>query len=328
MNLTQRAAGTALFFTLLLVGCGPVAVSPKGPVAAAKPYDTTFWDTWGDGYAEVSTYDFQTPRYGEMREGESILIFVTETMSERQRVKADPGKNPKTDEFPVMKMNWQKNFQTGIYDYSEMLSGFLGMGEVAGRALGTLAKLTWSRQEWCGHMFQEALFDSGKIRVRGMSYFDGDGDLSQTMENPADGVSEDGLLFWARQMGGPFLKPGESRSVAFLVGIKSARDAHGPLVWTRANLTRSAVVEKLEVGIGETEVELFTAQLGNGKTYTFHVEKDAPHRILRWEYPNGEIGELLASERVKYWELNQTGGEQALGALGMDRRAPRFLPEE
>ena len=60
----------------------------------------------------------------------------------------------------------------------------------------------------------------------------------------------------------------------------------------------------------------------------FFVEKDSPYRIIRWQFTSGEAAELIASERVKYWELNRPGGEVALRSLGLEPRAPRFVPEE
>lgn len=301
---------------------------PSAAAKAPQRYDEAFWEAWGDGFAEVSTYELVMPRYGEPRDGESIMIFVSETFSESQRVKADAGRHPKADEFPVMKLNWQKNFQTGIYDYSEMLSSFLGLSATGGRPPGTLTKLSFSRQEWCGQMFAQALFDSSRIRVSGSSYFDGDADLSQALPVQAEGISEDGLAFWARGMSAPFLKPGESRDVPFLTSLRSARDAHQPLAWSRINLTRNATLQKLDAPAGEFEVETFSAQLANGKGFVFFVEKDAPYRIIRWQFTSGEAAALIASERVKYWELNRPGGETALRSLGLEPRAPRFVPEE
>lgn len=324
-----RAASVLCLISALLTSC---ASSPPLPGQPGKPtpnpYDQTFWDTWSDGYAEVSTYQLLIPRYGEPREGESITIFVSETFSERQRVKADPNKNPKSDEFPVMKLNWQRNFQTGIYDYSEMLSSFLGLAPIAGRPLGALAKASFSRQEWCGHTFAQALFDSNRIRISGTSYFDGDADLTQTMNGPTTGISEDALAFWARRMSPPFLEPGESKDLPFLTGLRSARDAHQPMAWSRINLTRNTPLQTIEVPAGEFEVEAFSAQLANGRGYVFFVETEAPHRIIRWQFTSGESADLVASERVKYWELNRPGGEDALRTLGLEPRAPRFSPEE
>ena len=328
MRIILGAATLACAITLNFSSCSSGIPLPGKAAKAPQRYDASFWEVWGDGFAEVSTYELVMPRYGEPRDGESIMIFVSETFSDSQRVKADPGRHPKADEFPVMKLNWQKNFQTGIYDYSEMLSSFLGIGAIGGRPPGTLTKLTFSRQEWCGQMFAQALFDPTRIRVSGSSYFDGDADLSQTLALQPEGISEDGLAFWARGMAAPFLKPGESRDVPFLTSLRSARDAHQPLAWSRINLTRNATLQKLETPVGEFEVETFSAQLANGKGFVFFVEKDSPYRIIRWQFTSGEAAELIASERVKYWELNRPGGEVALRSLGLEPRAPRFVPEE
>jgi len=329
MRIIPITALAACAITLLLTSC---AGSPPLPAKAANPpasrFNEDFWATWGVGTAEVSTYHLVIPRYGEPREGESIMIFVSESFSERQRVKADPGRNPSPDEFSVMKLNWQKNFQTGIYDYSEMLSSFLGLSPIAGRLEGTMAKASFSRQEWCGHMFAQALYDKDRIRVSGTSYFDGDSDLSQTLPGPNTGMSEDGLAFWARGMAPPFLKPGESKDVPFLTSLRSSRDAHQPMAWSRINLTRNATLQTIESPAGEFEVEAFSAQLANGKGFVFFVEKEAPYRIIRWQFTSGEAAEMVASERVKYWQLNQPGGEDALRSLGLEPRTPRFSPEE
>lgn len=328
MRIILGAATLACAITLNFSSCSSGNPLPSAAAKAPQRYDEAFWEAWGDGFAEVSTYELVMPRYGEPRDGESIMIFVSETFSESQRVKADAGRHPKADEFPVMKLNWQKNFQTGIYDYSEMLSSFLGLSATGGRPPGTLTKLSFSRQEWCGQMFAQALFDSSRIRVSGSSYFDGDADLSQALPVQAEGISEDGLAFWARGMSAPFLKPGESRDVPFLTSLRSARDAHQPLAWSRINLTRNATLQKLDAPAGEFEVETFSAQLANGKGFVFFVEKDAPYRIIRWQFTSGEAAALIASERVKYWELNRPGGETALRSLGLEPRAPRFVPEE
>jgi hypothetical protein len=318
----------ALAALLVLTGC---TASPPPSSAAAKDaaaqYNRDFWETWSDGFAEISTYDLVIPRYGEPRQGEAILIYVAETMSERQRVKADPGKNPKSDEFSVMKLNMQRNFQTGIYDYSEMLSAFLGLAPSGGRTAGQLAKLTFTRQEWCGHMFAQALFSPGKVRVSGASYFDGDADLAQTLDLPPDAITEEGLLFWARQMSGPWLEPGQSKTVPMVTSLRSARDAHQPLAIAQVNLTRLATLTKVEVPAGEFEAETWSAQLQNGRSYIFFVENEMPHRILRWQFTSGEKGELIASDRLKYWEMNDPDSAEALTSLGLEPRAPRFVLE-
>lgn len=316
-----------LFPLVVLLGATSCSKPQAGALQQKSVYDAGFWETWSDGYAEVSTYDLVIPRYGEPRAGESIQIWVSETFSERKRVKAAPGKNPKSDEFPVMKLHWSRAFQTGIYDYSESLIAFLGLAPSGGRPAGTLAKLNWSRQDWCGDIFQQVLFDPTRLRVSGAGYVDGDEDLAQNLEAKSGGISEDALAFWARGMAPPYLRAGESKAVPFLSGLKSARDARQAMVWVQINLTRGAQTQDLDVPGGTFSVEQWSAQLANGKGYFFWAEKEAPHRIVKWQFTNGEVAELIASERIKYWELTRPGAEEALQSLGLGVRAPRTLEE-
>ena len=277
----------AVTFAISFCSCGESVATRGGAAKADNRYDAAFWETWGDGFAEVSIYELQTPRDGEMRDGESIAIFASE----------------KVDSQPAIELRWQRNFQTGISDGSEMSVSTLNL------VGGVLAKTSFSRQSWDGHLFREAQFGKGGMAL-------------------GDGVSEDGLVFWARGMAAPFLAAGESKAVPFLTGLRSAQEAGQPLAWSRIELKRNAVEEKIEVAAGEFEVEIYAAKLGNGKGYTFAVEKAVPHRIVRWQYSSGEVGELYSSERVKYWELKRPGGEEALRSLGLEPRAPRFVPEE
>ena len=118
-----------------------------------------FWAHWGDGKAELNGYRLTQPRYGAPRAGTAILIYVTEDMSDSLRVKADPGKHPKSDVYPVLKLNAIRDFQTGIYDYNVMTSIFARV------APGwPVAKLSFSSQEWCGHVWHQLLPRSGRHR--------------------------------------------------------------------------------------------------------------------------------------------------------------------
>src|SRR5262249_61482614 len=85
-------------------------------------FGDAFWKQWGDGRGELCGYDLETPRYGSIRHGTAVTIFVTETFSNALRVKADPGRHPKRDEFPVMKLNLVQDFATGIHDYNLLTS--------------------------------------------------------------------------------------------------------------------------------------------------------------------------------------------------------------
>ena len=40
-----------------------------------------FWKTWGDGQAELASYDLTEPHYGKPRQGVAVAIWVSETFS-------------------------------------------------------------------------------------------------------------------------------------------------------------------------------------------------------------------------------------------------------
>ncbi|MFT7421050.1 MAG: hypothetical protein ACI9QN_001976, partial [Arcticibacterium sp.] len=102
---------------------------------------------WYAGDAEITSYSLEQARYGEMHEGKAVLIFVTEPFSKKSWTKAD---NPKSKDLPALKLNFTKEFSTGIYPYSLMTSTFYPVDGSSGSL-----KISSSSQEWCGHTFRE-----------------------------------------------------------------------------------------------------------------------------------------------------------------------------
>lgn len=311
------------------------------PAAAAR-FGDAFWKHWGDGRAEVATYDLTYPRYGEPRRGVAVAVFVTETFSEDARVKADPGTHPSSDEFPVMKLNLVQDFPTGIYDYHLMTSAFAGLSEHGGRTEGAVAKVSFSSQEWCGQVWHELVPEARSVRYVSHSYFDGEADERVELDWPADGVAEDALLLWARGLASPVLDPGESRRVRLLSALEISRLGHAPPEWARATLARANETSSIDVPAGRFEVVRLEVEIEAGvarrsyppraaagprpvRRWTFWVEAAAPHRIVRWERAGGARAELLASRRLPYWEMNAPGFEQRLSEIGLEPR-PRRTP--
>lgn len=285
--------------------------------------DGSFWAHWGDGQAEVSSYDLSYPRYGAPRKGVAVTIFVTEPFSLKARVKADVGKHDPADVFPVMKLNLVVDFQTGIYDYNEQTSSFLALSSIAHQAAGHLTKVSFSSQEWCGHSWAQWLLQPQGVQYTGHSYFDGEADQSALVRSPAGGIHEEQLMFWARGMAEPRLKPGEVRTVPFRRSLQYQRHAHREPQWSAARLSREASTGKLAAPAGEFEVETWRAEMSEGPTFAFTVERAAPHRLLEWSSSDGERAVLVQSERLKYWEMNKPGGESALSRLGLRQRPAR-----
>lgn len=307
--------------TLLACRVEAQAQAEALPVPA---YDGAFWAHWSDGKAELSGYDLVFPRYGELRRGTAVAIFVTEPFSDSARVKADPGKHPKSDEVPVMKLNLVLDFQTGVYDYNTMTSTFVTLAPHGGRPAGEPTKVSFSSQEWCGHVWHQLLFDDTKVREVSHSYFDGEADAARSLERPARGVSEDALWFWARGLASPRLASGEKLELPFLPSLMSARLAHVPLSWQRVTLEALPGSTTIEVPAGSFEVEVRKATSSDGLVRTYYVEKAAPHRVVRFEASDGTRADLRGSARLAYWQLNQEGGERALEQLGL--KAPAAPP--
>ncbi|MSV30313.1 MAG: hypothetical protein EXQ52_16460 [Bryobacterales bacterium] len=315
---------------LLSLACSPApkaAFNPWPKTGASLPasnlFDAGFWKHWGDGQAELASYDFSITRYREPRRGIAVAIFVTETFSAARNVKVDRADPSNPDHFPVLKLNLVEDFQTGVYDYNTMTSAFVALKAANGIADGTPAKVVYSSQEWCGQVFHQLAFGPTAIRETSHSYFDSEGEQDGTLPARAEGISEDSLPFWARQLARPALNPGESRSVPFLPSLQRSRLTHKPLAWTEATLRREAASREVTVPAGRFDAELWTAAIKDGPTVTFFVEKADAHRILKWESSDGEKAELIGVKRMKYWEMNSEKGEAALKELGISGRPRR-----
>lgn len=162
-------------FYLLLQGlCKPAElIGPK--VEKTQDFDSY----WQQGKAEINSYDLYQARYGEMREGVAHLIFVTEEFSKEKQIKLDDANVPYEQKIPVLKLNLTKNFHTGIYPYSMMLSSFVPIGGVAPwQAL----KITSSTQEWCGHVYAQLNQKQDHYTVQSHSYFESEGDQKKKID--------------------------------------------------------------------------------------------------------------------------------------------------
>jgi hypothetical protein len=288
----------------------PGASADAAPALTAD-VSNAFWAHWGDGRAELNGYRLVQPRYGAGRGGTAVLIYVTEDFSDSLRVKADPGRHPPSDVYPVLKLNAVRDFQTGIYDYNVMTSVFARVA-----AGWPLAKVSFSSQEWCGHVWHQLVPRDGRLASLRHSYFDGEADATEKLELPADGVMEDALPILVRGWLGAYLPPGGSRTVPFLPSLLRARLEHRPLAWGQATIAVAAQPWPVTVPAGRLEVLTWTVAPEGGPRMTFEVEVATPRRLVRWTSEAGERGELLGSDRLAYWKLNGPDGQQYLKKLG------------
>jgi hypothetical protein len=285
-----------------------LAATLAAPAAQAQD----FWKHWGDGRAELDGYRLVQPRYGAPRDGTAVDVFVTEDFSDALRVKADPGKHPGSDVFPVMKLNQLRSFQTGIYRYNVMTSTFLRVAPH-----WPVAKVSFSSQEWCGQVWHQLIPRGGRLAGLFHSYFDGEADGSDSLSQPADGVLEDALPILLRGWNGEYLAPGESRTVPFLPSLLRTRLEHRPLAWTKARITRSARTSVVKVPAGAFEVSVYQVEIDDGRKLGFAVEAKPPYRLVRQTGAQGEELTLLGSTRLAYWKHNDPAGVKYLKELGL-----------
>jgi hypothetical protein len=131
------------------------------------PISKAFKDYWYAGEAEITSYELKQARYGEIREGKAVLIYVTEPFLPGKQVKAD-GNNP--DNVSVLKLNATKNYLTGIYPYSIMSSTFYPVHDNQ-----HAIKTSLSVQEWCGHVYTQ-LNNRDEFEYTAHSYFESEAD--------------------------------------------------------------------------------------------------------------------------------------------------------
>lgn len=149
-----------------------IAATKKNTDKAFQP-DAQFKKYWYAGEAEITSYELKQARYGEIRDGKAVMIYVTEDFLPDIQVKAD---QPDKNNIPVLKLNATKKFNTGIYPYAVMQSTFYPVQD------NTHAiKVTSAIQEWCGHVYAQ-INTKEQYEVISHSYFQGEADQSFTLD--------------------------------------------------------------------------------------------------------------------------------------------------
>lgn len=222
---------------------------------------------WYQGLAEVNTFDLQQYRYGEKRQGEAVLIFVTEDFSKSKQVKLDNPKQAGNDAVKVLKLNKTKKFVTGIYPYSMMLSAFTPVYETSASL-----KLTASSQEWCGHTFtqlnlQKSVAHEGKYNTKIFSYFEQEGD----QELSITAMPEDDL--WNLIRLNPATIP--TGKASLIPGLLYQRLSHIPL---------KAEVAEISLSDAGSEVQELTVDYEDvNRILKISFNRAFPFEIIQWE---------------------------------------------
>jgi hypothetical protein len=296
------------FLTLSLIACAP---SNSQETIAEKPKD--FNDYWYAGEAEITSYQLEQARYGEIHSGEAVLVFVTEPFSKNKQVKLDNWRDESTDNVSVMKLNMMKKFLTGIYPYSMMMSTFT---PVSYDQYPDPFKVTTSSQEWCGHTFMQLNLQENNYGLKGFSYFESEGDVDVSVPNT---ILEDEL--WTRIRFNPNSLPlGEVEVLPSTFYLRLRHQEAKPA---------KAKASKLEVHTSEFSDEphhIYTIEYENRKL-SIYYEPDFPFTILGWEetYMSGFGNPERLTTKAKrintiksaYWGKNNNKDREIRKDLGL-----------
>lgn len=275
------------------------------PVSTAKKkvLSQEFKDYWFGGKAEITSYELEQARYGEMRQGKSVLIFVTEPFLAKEQVKAD---EHHVDNVTVLKLNSTKNFITGIYPYSIMSSCFYPIWDNQ-----HAIKVSSSIQEWCGQQYIQ-LNNRANFEVVSHSYFEGEAD--QNLNLP-QGILEDEL--WAKIRIDPKDLPNENLHI--IPSLEYLKLNHKEIRTYDATITSSS-------GDGLDTYEIYYPELQRRLKINFSTE--FPYTIESWSEtaPSGmgPTSKILTSTSKKiktittaYWQENKNSDLFLRDTLGL-----------
>lgn len=289
---------------------GDLAELPPEPEGAAN---SSFWDHWGDGRAELASYRGELVRYGEPREAHVVLIFVTEPHDRNRWIKDDDAEG--ADRVEVLKLNRSMKFQTGIYPYAVMTSVFSPVADW-GRRRFQPTKIAMNSQEWCGNV-SHVVWPGPERFLRDLqTYFAAEQEGRRTVSTPGDTLYQDALPIQLRELDGAF-NDGEDWSGHLVPSIWHSRRAHEPLEPVKATIERSSTT------VDGREATRFVLEYGDTKV-TYDIAREYPHRLLQWRHSDGSHLELVEAVRKPYWRQNRPGDESHRKSLGLPPRAFNF----
>lgn len=307
---TRRMRALLCFVWLSMVSCGsgttssaPTTTSALGlpsPESFAREHDR-FESYWYQGVAELTRYRLEQARYGEVHEGEAVLIFVTEDFLPGPQIKHEIGERP-ADAISVLKLNAHRQFFTGIYPYTTLTSTFSPADGAP-----TL-KVSASVIEWCGVAYAQLNRRDGALQAELHSYFQAEGDERRSLD---DVELEDGLF--ARLRRDPnAITPGPTRLVP---AMHYLRFAHRELAAYDAEISFE------EADTARTLVVRYPAL---GRELRVKVARAFPHVIEAWEErdANGPTTRATRTHAIltDYWAHHGVGDGAYRDALGLGTR--------
>ena len=291
----MRLSG-ALAAALLATACSreperrpTTAPQPQQTKPRPNPYGPEFDAQWNDGKAEVANYSLVMP---DRSKGQATSITVAELFSFSGRVTVKGNSRGGSDVFPALKFNAIRRYRTGVEDRSTMLSVVIALTELNGIPSGAATDVSLSRQGWSGHSWRSLLFTKDRALI--VEHDQRTRDSRRYVSYRQMRLAEDALPLVARRIGWPRLKLGQRCRANVLSSLESDGDPQVSSVWLALPPDR----ETVDTPAGSFRCHRFTATWPNGRTKTWLVQGDPPYRIVRWQFSDGERGDLLSADRA------------------------------
>lgn len=312
MKRIKSAPLTILLLSIIVTGCKKVnntseiktiAVNTAEPKNESRKLPKEFSNYWYQGEAEITSYELTQARYGEPRNGNAVLVYVTEDFLPETQVKADR-RSPSN--IPVLKLNATKKFLTGIYPYSIMTSTFYPVLKKE-----HAIKVSNSVQEWCGHVYAQ-LNNRNAFEVTAHSYFESEADQNFSLEK---NYLEDEI--WTQIRLSPESLP--TGTLKMIPSMEYIRLKHKPFKAYSVN----ASIEKKET----TSVYLLEYPELD-RTLKIEFVNSFPYHIEQWEETFssgfGAGAKSLTTKAVKknrikspYWQKNANEDVHLRDSLGL-----------
>jgi hypothetical protein len=240
------------------------------------------------------------------------MVFVTEPFSKSLHVKSDHPEGNPSDIVEVMKMNFTRKFNTGVYPYSILTSTFTPVN-------GTHSlKNSMSSQEWCGHVFCQMDHTDQGYQFVGHSYFEGEGEMDELI--PWQSSEDEYLLedeMWSLIRMNPDILP--DGKVMMIPPLSFLRLMH---------LEVRPYEAECSGYLRKNDPQLFTVTYPElNRTLSIEHEEGPPYQILTWSetYPDGwsadapmltTTGKLRKTIRTDYWNQHAVSDSVARKELG------------
>jgi hypothetical protein len=259
----------------------------------------TFKKYWNSENAEISSYDLQQAQFGNLHDGEAIMVFNTEDFRKDKHVKLESDAKEKA--VKVLKLNFIKRFVTGVHDFSMYTSVFT---PVHTKDITSTLKVSNTNQDWSGQTFLQLNFRQNGYQVLGKSYFEEEIEDDYHIDKA---LLEDELWTRIRLVPCTELPVGKVILIPSLGSLRLRREKAAPAI---ADITLEPYKGDSTFR-GDSLQDYHVKYIESKRSLRIIFEKGFPHKIVGWEesyIANNKVltsrGVLKATIQNPYWEKN------------------------